>query len=114
MLPFLWPIQKKIGFLPSLISVIIVFSGVYLLYGIWGNMAGIESYYSKEQQAYRAKQHSIRPLLVQFRKAEQRYLLRVENNPKDREAWLNLGQIYLIQQEKERAEMAFTKAREAL
>jgi len=64
-----------------------------------------------EQQEHRRKQAAMRPLLIQFRKAEQRYLLRVENNPKDREAWLNLGQIYLIQQDESKAAYAFERAK---
>jgi cytochrome c-type biogenesis protein CcmH/NrfG len=103
--------------LPFLYRFLLVAPGIigvtYLLYSIWGSPAGLSSYYSKSQEAHRLKQADMRPLLVQFRKAEQRYLLRIETDPNDREAWLNLGQIYLIQQDEARAAYAFAQARKS-
>jgi len=82
----------------------------YLLYALWGSPVGIPAYYHEDNIALREKYRAMRPLLVRFRKAEQRYLLRIEANPNDRDAWLNLAQIYLIQQDKERAAYAARQA----
>jgi cytochrome c-type biogenesis protein CcmH/NrfG len=111
-IPFLWTLQKKRGhhYLFAL-STAGAIGLAYLFYGLWGNTAGLKTYYSEAQYENRRKQATMRPLLIQFRKAEQRYLLRVENDPKDREAWLNLGQIYLIQQDEARARVAFERAK---
>jgi cytochrome c-type biogenesis protein CcmH/NrfG len=109
-IPFLWTLRKKgENHYLFAFSAIGTIGLAYVLYGLWGNASGIKSYYSELQYEYRQKQATMRPLLVKFRKAEQRYLLRVENNPKDREAWLNLGQIYLIQQNDAAAAAAFEK-----
>lgn len=113
-IPFLWPLKRHGGhYCLFILSAVGVMGFSYSLYGLWGNTLGLKTYYSEAQYEHRRKQASMRPLLVQFRKAEQRYLLRVENDPKDREAWLNLGQIYLIQQDEARAAVAFERAKVA-
>jgi len=85
--------------------------GCYGTYHFWGGSDGLRLYYRSDQIQKRTRQASLRPLLAEFHKTEQRYLLRVERDPSDREAWLNLGQIYLIQQNQEEAERAFARAR---
>jgi cytochrome c-type biogenesis protein CcmH/NrfG len=113
-LPFLWPfLKKRVHCSFFILSMVLTIGISYFLYGVWGSATNLKNYYSEAQYEHRKKQASMRPLLVQFRKAEQRYLLRVENNPKDREAWLNLAQIYLIQQDEIRAAAAFKQAKAA-
>lgn len=105
---FLWRLKKSFGLLLCCVSGIL--GGTYLQYAFWGDPTGIKNYHSPLQVVQRSRQAALRPLLVQFKKAEQRYLLRVEVDPTDKEAWLQLAQIYLIQQDEQRAAEAFRNA----
>lgn len=110
-LVFLWPLYRTRHRFVVYWAVLFMV-GSYGAYRYWdrGQTAGLAHYYSDAERAMREKQAAMRPLLMQFRKAEQRYLLRTEVDPNDREAWLNLAQIYLIQQDEARANEAFLQA----
>lgn len=114
-LVFVWPWCRG-HWRRILLILLFLGSSAYSTYAYWGkgSILGLQHYYSEYQQTLRSKQASMRPLLMAFRKTEQRYLLKLEHNPNDREAWLSLGQIYLIQQDESRANNAFEKARQIL
>lgn len=105
----IWPGFKD-GRIKAWVSILFALF-TFIAYLHWGSPDGIQAYYRPGQKNKRVRQQALRPLLAEFHKTEQRYLLRVEQNPTDREAWSNLGQIYLIQGKKTEAEAAFNEAK---
>jgi len=69
------------------LGLICLFSVIsYGFYSYWGSSRELPHYYSTEEVDYRQKQADFQVLLAEFRKAEFRLRLRLEQDPKDIDA----------------------------